>query len=365
MDVKILRYCAMVALAALIPMSSVATTTPPPTIAVPAGWTTSVIATGLVPKAVTFDADGSLLVGAVGKILRFPRDRRHRHSDVVTGSVVATTNFSTWTIVRGRDGTLYLAADSWTPAQLCEIYAIAPGTSDPYVVTRGWGYWLGLVQLDDGDLLAANPGWIGVTRFDGRVIRIPPDARDTEMDSLPKELTDQLKNPVSIEYGPDGYLYMLDQGRRKDPTDLGRLLRWRPGETTATVILQGLNDPNDFAWAPDGSLFVTDSDYTRTPSGTVIRWDPATGTVESWGVGFSAPNGIAIAENGDIFLADPGAGNVYRLCPGDSVRQRRDHRDRGHGNNADHDDEENPGRGRGGHGADPSHDDDGIDDDER
>ena len=37
---------------------------------------------------------------------------------------------------------------------------------------------------------------------------------------------------------------------------------------------------------------------------------------------------------------------------------------RGHGNNADHDDEDNPGKGGGGHGADEGYDDDGTDDDE-
>ncbi len=37
---------------------------------------------------------------------------------------------------------------------------------------------------------------------------------------------------------------------------------------------------------------------------------------------------------------------------------------RGHGNNADHDDEDNPGQGGGNHGAEPGYDDDGYDDDE-
>ena len=40
------------------------------------------------------------------------------------------------------------------------------------------------------------------------------------------------------------------------------------------------------------------------------------------------------------------------------------HNNRGHGNNADHDDEDNPGQGGGNHGAEPGYDDDGYDDDE-
>ena len=51
-------------------------------------------------------------------------------------------------------------------------------------------------------------------------------------------------------------------------------------------------------------------------------------------------------------------------APREGVKGPR-HGDRGHGNNRDHDDEDNPGKGKGGHGAEPGHDDDGKDDDEK
>lgn len=284
-----------------------AQSTPPSgsAIVVPPGWVCDTYISGLAaPYGLKNAAHGDMLVGDLYQVLQVS-------SKGTKVRTIATGTFLALFMEIGRDGTLYIA-DPENPGR-ASLWAVPPGQTEPYAVATDFRYCQGIVQLPDGDLLAVDPGWIGLWEYNGKVLRIPSAARNVSAWDMPHEIENLMRNPIAIEFGPDGSLYLLDRGMYYD--EPGWMLRWKPGQTLAETFIPLLNDPRDFAWAKDGSLFITDRNYGRQPGGVILRRDPNTGALEEWATGFRGPWGIEIGPDGDIFVTDPDAGCVYRIHP--------------------------------------------------
>ncbi len=142
-----------------------------------------------------------------------------------------------------------------------------------------------------------------------------------------------LYNPYDITLGPDGSLYIADTGNH-------RIRRVGPDGIITTVVSTGgsgdggdggpatqarLNQPRGLALGPDGSLYIADNGNHRVrrvgPDG-IITTVAGTGASGYSGDGGSAtqaqlgyPTGIALGPDGSLYIADAGNNRVRRVGP--------------------------------------------------
>jgi gluconolactonase len=102
--------------------------------------------------------------------------------------------------------------------------------------------------------------------------------------------------PAALAFGPDGCLYVTDEGRRS-------IVRVTPeGEKSDFIThYQGgqLNGPNDLCFDQDGNLYFTDpwGSSLKKPIGSVYGYEWATGTLHQIHTGLAFPNGILVRDD--------------------------------------------------------------------
>ena len=112
-------------------------------------------------------------------------------------------------------------------------------------------------------------------------------------------------SPYGMTLGPDGFLYVADEG--------GKIFKVDPGIGTATEVIDlGSTNPIDVAFDAQGRLLAVE--YNEDDIRVVDR-AAATSTVL-----FDGPdngfNAIAVRRNGTIFISDENSHKVYRLAGG-------------------------------------------------
>lgn len=100
--------------------------------------------------------------------------------------------------------------------------------------------------------------------------------------------------PTGIAFAPDGTLYISD-------TENNRVRKISPdGTTISTVATGGLAKPSYIAIAPDGTLYVSDTGSDRvqkvSPDETTVTTVPA-GSLDT-------PQGLALGDDGRLYIAD-------------------------------------------------------------
>jgi RHS repeat-associated protein len=141
----------------------------------------------------------------------------------------------------------------------------------------------------------------------------------------------RLRSPDGIALAPDGTIYITDQGnhrvRRIDPAGI---ITTVAGTGTAGFLGEGtpasearLNRPEGIHLAPDGSLYIADTNNHRirviSPDG-VIRTVAGRGTAGFSGDGAAAPqaqlngpHGVTVAQDGSLYVADVSNNRVRRI----------------------------------------------------
>jgi gluconolactonase len=108
--------------------------------------------------------------------------------------------------------------------------------------------------------------------------------------------------PAALAFGPDGCLYVTDEGRRS-------IVRVTPGGGQSDFISRyggrRLNGPNDLCFDPDGNLFFTDpwGSSLEKKIGAVYGYEWATGTLTRIHDGLAFPNGILVRD-GRLYAAE-------------------------------------------------------------
>jgi gluconolactonase len=130
--------------------------------------------------------------------------------------------------------------------------------------------------------------------------------------------------PAALAFGPDGALYVTDEGRRAivraDPAGEQR-------DFVTTVEGNRLNGPNDLSFDPTGNLYFTDP-WTSSPANPiggvcVYMWE--TGEVRLLDTGMAFPNGIVVRDD-RLYVAEtyPRIIWVYEIPEPGVVKSKRE-----------------------------------------
>jgi sugar lactone lactonase YvrE len=115
--------------------------------------------------------------------------------------------------------------------------------------------------------------------------------------------------PAALAFGPDGALYVTDEGRRAMvrvdadgiQTDFISRYEGRP-----------INGPNDLFFDADGNLFFTDpfKSSLDNPIGAVYGYERAAGELHKIRDGMAFPNGI-VARDGRLYVAETCTNKIW------------------------------------------------------
>lgn len=215
----------------------------------------------------------------------------------------------------------------------------------------------GVTQAYGVKLEEANADWVGVMN-----VALEPDASVNAGDVILLEnrhgtvdrfagtgspgygfaggsaLSTALDNPEGLVVAPDGSVYIADQ-------DNNRILKVTPDNVVQLVAggngagFSGdgglatsakLNDPQNIALGPDGSLYIADRGNKRvrhvSPAGVISTFaGTGTGTYQGAGdfaylVNIGSPYGLAVAQDGTVYIGDAGNNVVLQVEPGGGTR---------------------------------------------
>lgn len=175
-----------------------------------------------------------------------------------------------------------------------------------------------LIEGDGGNIYGAHEN--------GSVWRIAPDGSFSEILPLTRDF------PLSLHsfiIDRNGIIYSMNAGSVQSGQVM-LLKRMPDGQvTTLAGSTRGHRDGrggeaqftgiDGMAWAPDGSLYLTDGAYVRrvTMDGTVRTIGGGELTSESWGEDLM---GLAVAPRGDVFVADYSNRRILKIAPDESIQ---------------------------------------------
>src|SRR5215218_1184629 len=274
-------------------------------IALPEGYSAEVVATGFTfPTGVAFDDRGGVYVleagYSYGEVWTTPRLLKVNPGG--TPTVVATGENAPWNGVVFHGGAFYIAAGGEknggrilrvTPDG--KIKAIVEGlpslgdhhTDGPAVGSDGWIYF--------GQGTATNSGVVGTDNYEFGWLKRHPDFHDIPC----KDVRLAGKNFTSDDpitpgrkattgaYLPFGQASTAGQVVPGKVPCGGAVMRVRPEGGTPELVAWGFRNPFGLAFAPDGTLYLTENGYDQRGSRPVfgspdVLWRVENGAWHGW-----------------------------------------------------------------------------------
>ncbi len=182
-----------------------------------------------------------------------------------------------------------------------------------------------LVMSEDGSIYGSQEHHAAAV---GSLWRIAPDGSFSIVFNPVREFPLNL-HPFIVDR--DGNVYSTNSISFPNQSDKATLLKATPsGEVTSLAGgLRGYRDGrggeaqfsgiDGMAWAPDGSLYVTDGVYVRrvSPDGAVTTLGGGALTTQSFGEDLM---GLAVAQNGSVYVADYSQRRLLQLLPDGNTR---------------------------------------------
>lgn len=197
-------------------------------------------------------------------------------------------------IATGPDGMLYAGGEAG------QVYRIDPGGGGAEQIAGTGGFVLGLCLDAAEAIYACDAERAAVLRIDGGTV-------ETYCDSAGGT---PLSCPNWPAFAPDGSLWVSDSGTESLEIQDGRLLRVPPGGGDADVVdLRPLHFPNGLAVSGAGEVFVLES---FTPRLSVLRGGGLETLAELPGV---VPDGVAIDAEGGLIVSCYYPFRILRVLP--------------------------------------------------
>jgi sugar lactone lactonase YvrE len=181
----------------------------------------------------------------------------------------------------------------------------------PRTMLTQLGQWDLTPPVDQPRGIAFHEGKLYVTGYESRSLLALDVASGASAPVLPVAAGAPLTytHPGAVEVGPDGLLYVLNNGERQ-----ASLYGMRPdGEVVRQIPLEGKGPiAVGLDLGPDGALYVTDM-----LGGKILKYSPEGGEpLDAWGGmtdGFNNVMGIVVDEEGTLFAAEQSAGRIQQL----------------------------------------------------
>ncbi len=194
----------------------------------------------------------------------------------------------------------------------------------------------GMVLDSEGNIYMSCPNWNDAS-YPAKLLKIRPDETITEVLTFPVDRETKQANPLGIDIGVDGNLYVADNQNPYVKENKSRLLRVLMRNGTAVgceVIAEGFNIPNGVA-CTDKYIYVTetslDADARPMPSGVYrFRYSEFKGgrikitrggndrhLIATMYTGNSdqlfGANGIDTDKQGNLFVGNFGEGELVKI----------------------------------------------------
>jgi gluconolactonase len=187
-----------------------------------------------------------------------------------------------------------------------------PAPEGPVVAPNGW-------IMNVCSLPVGEPGWTAVAGDISATHSLRPLVSHTVFNTS----TDRIQGiPAALAFGPDGCLYVTDEGRRAVVRVSAE------GELTDFISEfegQPINGANDLSFDPQGNLFFTDP-WGSSPDnriGQVFGYAWATGELSLIDQGMAFPNGIVVRD-GHLYVAETYANTIWvYTVDGDGIASGR------------------------------------------
>lgn len=202
-------------------------------------------------------------------------------------------------IACGPDSSLYACDDAGC------VFRIEPDGGGATLVATIDGWGMGLACDGAGHLFVCTSGPEAVVR-----VHLATGAFETwsaAADGTPFELPNY---PV---FAPDGTLYVSDSGPETLGALNGRVVQVPPGGGEATVVAEGFDYANGLALAPDGTLYVVES-YDNPGVTALSLTDGSRRRVAD--LPRTVPDGIALCDDGALLVSCFQPNRIYRIAAG-------------------------------------------------
>jgi gluconolactonase len=200
-------------------------------------------------------------------------------------------------VALGPDGLLYAGGEAG------QVYRVDPATGKvDQIAQSDGGYMLGLCLDAEGAVYICDAGKAAVLRVD------PSGAVDTWCAAAGGE---PFVCPNWPAFAPDGSLYVSDSGPEDPALVEGRIVRIPPdGGDGEPLALPPLHFPNGLAVCADGTLVLLES---FTPRLVAVRDSGPETLAELPG---TVPDGVAVDSDGGFIVSCYYPYHVYRVPPG-------------------------------------------------
>jgi len=186
-------------------------------------------------------------------------------------------------VALGPDGMLYAGGEAG------QVYRVDPNAVGAEQIAETGGSALGVALDGQANVFICDLGLRAVVRVssaDGSVDRWCESAGGAA-----------LRTPNWAAFAPDGSLWFSDSGTEDVAVRDGLLVRIPPGGGDGEIMeLPALHYPNGLAVAPDGTLYVLES---LTPRLSALRGDHLETVSELPGV---VPDGVSLTADGDFVI---------------------------------------------------------------
>ena len=202
-------------------------------------------------------------------------------------------------IACGPDGNLFGCDDAG------QVFQIDPDGAGETLVAEIDGWGLGLACDGTGHLYVCTSGPEAVVR-----LNLESGAWDTWSVAAAGTRFQLPNYPV---FAPDGTLYVSDSGPETPGALDGRVVAVPPGGGEATVVADGFDYANGLALAPDGTLYVVESYDTPGVTALSLADGSRRGIADLPG---TVPDGLALCDDGALLVCCFQPNRIYRIPPG-------------------------------------------------